>query len=785
MKIFEDEKASFPWKVRSPLVCIIGFVLLLILKNSDALEKVACERYQLIISCEVGVIKIEYALYGRDNIFTCPPAFKKCASTPSALNITRKKCEKKTDCSVFAHNNVYGDPCSGVSKFLRVQYTCLELNCTNFGDRCSENETCKDVDGDIQCLCPDNFMRDENGVCSEIRVRTTEEIYKMNITETNVVFILTSLSLASDYPNFTSMEILRFLVEIFESIVQLNAVSDEITTALVQITNDVMNINPDILEAVPEIGRIPLLLEQYAMNIQEEGKNVTVTVDNVALFATLVSPSTLRQKLTFFDMYNVVDVHNATENDRGLTDATIGLMTGDLMEFNVTSSITMPDSVLIKIQKDIGNVSAIPLSFIIFNDASLFPMTSVTEDLEINGEDFMIKTQVISASVGEETVTLDDLPESDPVIIRLRLFIEENVTLGSLERKCVYWRYNDVTRLGEWATNGCRDVTKSGDTHVTCHCNHLTSFAVFVRVTTDDYTAPPFAIDVITNIGCVISILGLIVCILTGVCIKSARKKQLTQVHVNLSLALVAMYITFLLGVDATSNARNCKIIATLIHFFCLLSMAWMSVEAFNMFMFLWLVKRNKIKHLVSFGMAYAWGISLSAAILVFFLDSHDYEINTDYCFLHPGVPFYFGFLAPIFLLFSFNAVVFILITYRVSCRNIIFSEGKAKRKAELARIKGPILFWILLGLSWIFGFLSVATTSTILGVVFSALFSIFLASQGIFMFYVLAVNNPEISETFGRFKTFFVKPYATHTTMVRTSHTTSNDTSNKKEENV
>lgn len=42
----------------------------------------------------------------------------------------------------------------------------MELNCTNFGDRCSENETCKDVDGDIQCLCPDNFMRDENGVCS-------------------------------------------------------------------------------------------------------------------------------------------------------------------------------------------------------------------------------------------------------------------------------------------------------------------------------------------------------------------------------------------------------------------------------------------------------------------------------------------------------------------------------------------------------------------------------------------------------------------------------------------
>lgn len=72
---------------------------------------------------------------------------------------------------------------------------------------------------------------------------------------------------------------------------------------------------------------------------------------------------------------------------------------------------------------DIGNVSAIPLSFIIFNDASLFPMTSVTEDLETNGEDFMIKTQVISASVGEENVTLDDLPESDPVIIRLRLFV--------------------------------------------------------------------------------------------------------------------------------------------------------------------------------------------------------------------------------------------------------------------------------------------------------------------------------------------------------------------------
>ena len=126
----------------------------------------------------------------------------------------------------------------------------------------------------------------------------------------------------------------------------------------------------------------------------------------------------------------------------------------------------------------------------------------------------------------------------------------------------------------------------------------------------------------------------------------------------------------------------------------------------------------------------------------------------TDSCFLHPGFGLYFGFIFPIFSLFLINSIVFVLLTYRVTCRKIVQTNEDAVRREKMTRIKANVLFWVLLGMCWTFGVLAVMVPP--MKMVFEVLFSICLALQGAFMFVLLVLNNPEILKTYTRMKTHF-----------------------------
>ena len=45
---------------------------------------------------------------------------------------------------------------------------------------------------------------------------------------------------------------------------------------------------------------------------------------------------------------------------------------------------------------------------------------------------------------------------------------------------------NASNSIGQWSTDGChKDEKLSNDNATVCHCNHLTHFAVLMRVTDD------------------------------------------------------------------------------------------------------------------------------------------------------------------------------------------------------------------------------------------------------------------------------------------------------------
>ncbi|XP_067311526.1 L-rhamnose-binding lectin CSL3-like [Pseudorasbora parva] len=90
-----------------------------------AKRTVTCEYQTSVIDCEVGVLSIHYANYGRRDLETCPHklATTSACYSPQTSSLV-SSCNGKKSCQLNASNSVFYDPCVGVHKYLEVTYSC-------------------------------------------------------------------------------------------------------------------------------------------------------------------------------------------------------------------------------------------------------------------------------------------------------------------------------------------------------------------------------------------------------------------------------------------------------------------------------------------------------------------------------------------------------------------------------------------------------------------------------------------------------------------------------------
>ena len=89
---------------------------------------------------------------------------------------------------------------------------------------------------------------------------------------------------------------------------------------------------------------------------------------------------------------------------------------------------------------------------------------------------------------------------------------------------------------------------------------------------------------------------------------RKLRSKQPQQIQISLCFALLALYLIFLVGIEATSPKAGCTLVAVLIHYFTLASIAWMAVEAINMYLLFVRVLNARVAHFVLIASVAAWG---------------------------------------------------------------------------------------------------------------------------------------------------------------------------------
>ncbi|XP_071801526.1 adhesion G-protein coupled receptor G6-like [Asterias amurensis] len=377
----------------------------------------------------------------------------------------------------------------------------------------------------------------------------------------------------------------------------------------------------------------------------------------------------------------------------------------------------------------------------------------------------VLNSAVISASVGN--LTLTDLAK--PVRIHLQVLRTQSAD----NPQCVFWDVNANDFQGGWSTEGCSLISELTNSEtVVCECDHLTNFAMLMDIYNKGEPLDPVhaqILSVLSYIGCSISIVALALTILTLGCFREepkyradgsgsfntgkngkARADRHTNILVHLSVALALSNIAFLvntLTVELGLEESVCIGMAAATHYSLLASMAWMALEAFNMYLALVLVFDKYYSRFMMKMCLFGWGTPFVIVAVTFGINfPENYGLYNGLCWLS-RIPFYASFLAPVSVVLLFNLVIFLVVTLQL-CKMRRRNISQSRRNFDLrAQFKACASITVLFGLTWFFALFGIGEAN----LAFSYLFVIFNTTQGFNIFVFQCLLKPSIRQRWMR----------------------------------
>ncbi|XP_062572831.1 adhesion G-protein coupled receptor D1-like [Saccostrea cucullata] len=327
----------------------------------------------------------------------------------------------------------------------------------------------------------------------------------------------------------------------------------------------------------------------------------------------------------------------------------------------------------------------------------------------------------------------------------------KGVETNNLTSECVFWDFQLNNGTGGWSTRGCK-LLSTDDIYLHCECNHLTNFAVLMRPYSRIQDKEE-ALNWISIIGCSISIfLSLLTAIIYIFFWKSITvnvNRIINKIIVLLCLSLSLAYTLFLIGVDKIQNEIGCTVITALLHYLFLFIFFLMLALGCHYFSTISLVKLSLSKatalqsHVnasskVTFGVVTVIPLSITAVTFgIVYSSGKDYHSQTS-CWLSFESGALYGFIGPVAGIILVNIIiVFSLI---LTLYSTISSEGKLKKRT-LAGIKSICVLLPVLGVTWLFGLLSINEDV----VVFQYIFALLNSFQGLFIFISKCLLNKKI----------------------------------------
>lgn len=265
------------------------------------------------------------------------------------------------------------------------------------------------------------------------------------------------------------------------------------------------------------------------------------------------------------------------------------------------------------------------------------------------------------------------------------------------------------------------------------------------------------ALSAISYVGCTLSAAGLTLLILTICLSRKLRRLRQNQILIYLSMSLLAAILLFTFGINGITDSDSldlCKAIASLLHYFLLSSIVWMSIEAYNLYQDLvkvfdtTLISQNEF--MCRAGVV-GWIIPAIVVVITVLAepDSYGFHVmdknnNETLCWMGADA-FYGAFLAPVLLLMTVNIIIFLVVMKEIY--NIPHMCEKANR---LSHFRATVSVFVLLGLNWLFAGLA-ATVGTL---VLHYLFTITCSFQGLFIFLLHGIIKKDFQDAWRLFTT-------------------------------
>ncbi|XP_023277381.1 adhesion G-protein coupled receptor G4-like isoform X1 [Seriola lalandi dorsalis] len=378
-----------------------------------------------------------------------------------------------------------------------------------------------------------------------------------------------------------------------------------------------------------------------------------------------------------------------------------------------------------------GNTTRVQFQF--YGTDDLFQDPYTTNSTESS---WTLNSYIVSASINNShvsnlkdrvVVTLSHLTPKQP---------EDNV-------ECMFWDFLKNSGQGGWNNKGCKTHSVSSY-QTSCHCDHLTHFAVLLDVSrTPIGEADSKILTVISYLGCGISSIFLGITLITYLAFEKLRRDYPSKILINLSAALLGLNMIFLLDawLSSFSNYGLCIATAASLHYFMLASFTWMGLEAVHMYLALVKVFNIYVPSYIHKFCAVGWGIPLVIVSLVLAIDKDAYgntvaeeaavmlQSPDQFCWLQNDVFFYVTVVAFVLLILLCNISVFIVVLIQI--RQMAANKSSANSRSSLQDLRAVASLTVLLGLTWSMGLFSFGPGKVVL----MYLFSIFNTFQGFFVF--------------------------------------------------
>ncbi|XP_026076645.1 adhesion G protein-coupled receptor L4 [Carassius auratus] len=310
------------------------------------------------------------------------------------------------------------------------------------------------------------------------------------------------------------------------------------------------------------------------------------------------------------------------------------------------------------------------------------------------------------------------------------------------ETKCAFWEYPQ-SMMGHWSLAGCAR-TRVNATHTSCSCNHLTHFAILMSSAQANLLAHYNVLTRITQLGMVISIICLSLCIFTFWFFRDIQNTR-TTIHKNLCCSLFMAQFIFLVGINKIAHKWFCSLIAGLLHYFFLSAFAWMCIEGIHLYLIVVGVIYNKgflHRNFYLFGYGSpAVVVAISATL------GYKYYGTSTVCWLSTENNFIWSFIGPACLIILVNLLAFAVIICKVYRHTAVKKPEISHYENIRSCTRGAIALLFVLGVTWTFGLMHILYETTLT----AYLFTFANVFQGMFIFIFLCVLSRRIQEEYYR----------------------------------